>query len=100
MHPKKNILLKLVLVLGGCYIIGSGLNIALGGITTMGWGGQRDFVSVTNVQAYLIQDSHVRFVGGVWTAVGLLVLFSVSNLARYRPYLYPACALIFLGGLF
>lgn len=99
MNTKKNIPLKIVLVLGGLYIIGSGLNIALGGIATMGWGSQHGFVSATNVHDYLIQDSHVRFVGGVWTGIGLFVLYSISDLARYRPYLFLCCALIFFGGL-
>jgi hypothetical protein len=99
MPEKKFVFLKIALVLAGIYVIGSGLNIGLGGILTLGWGGSKDFASVTDEHAFLIQDSHVRFVGGVWTGVGLLLALSVTNLAKFKPLLYLAFVLVFLGGL-
>lgn len=96
---KKLIFLKIVLVLTGVYVVASGLNIAAGGMLTLGWGGSKDFFTVTDQKAYLIQDSHVRFVGGVWLALGLFFIWSVTNVYRYLPQLLFACILVFVGGL-
>src|ERR1700677_3185788 len=99
MKKKKLIALRIILGLTGIYIILSGINIAVGGMPTLGLGGQRDFFTVTNMPSYLIQDSHIRFVGGVWMGLGLLFLLSTTNVQKYKPQLLFACILIFIGGL-
>ena len=91
--------LRVVLVLAGAFIAFTGLNTALGGIPTLGWQGQTPFLQVTDQAAYLVQDSHTRFLGGVWTALGVLFIVAARAPAAYRPVLYFAYAAVFLGGL-
>ncbi len=99
MEKKKLIALRIVMGLIGVYIVLSGINIAVGGMPTLGLGGQTNFFKVTDMQPYLIQDSHIRFVGGVWMGLGGLFLVSVINPYKFKPQLQFACVLIFFGGL-
>jgi Domain of unknown function (DUF4345) len=91
--------LKVVLGLSGAFTVFTGLNRAFGGIRTLGWQGTTDFLQVVSEHAYLIQDNHTRFLGGVWTGVGLLLMLSPLNLKAFRPALNLVFAIIFLGGL-
>ena len=91
--------LKVVLGLSGAFTVFTGLNRAFGGIRTLGWQGTTDFLQVVSEHAYLIQDNHTRFLGGVWTGVGLLLMLSPLNLKAFRPSLNLVFAIIFLGGL-
>ena len=91
--------LRIVLFLGGAFIVFTGLNVAFGGILTLGWQGQTAFFEVTDEPMFLVQDSHIRFLGGLWLGVGGLFLLSVTNLLRYQLLLKYSFALIFLGGL-
>lgn len=99
LKKKKLIVLRIILGLVGLYIVLSGINIAVGGMPTLGLGGQSNFFKVTAVQPYLIQDSHIRFVGGVWMGLGFLFLISTTNVAKFKTLLLFACVLIFVGGL-
>jgi hypothetical protein len=94
----KNIL-RVILILSGLFIIFTGLNVVLGGVMTMGWQGATDFVKVTNEHAYLIRDSHTRFYGGVWFAMGLMFILSTMDLKKYLPILQAMFVFIFIGGL-
>ncbi|MFN8382038.1 MAG: DUF4345 domain-containing protein [Anaerolineales bacterium] len=94
----KNIL-RVVLILSGLFIVFTGLNVALGGVMTMGWQGTSDFVKVTNEHAYLIRDSHTRFYGGVWVGMGLLFILSTLDLEKYLRVLQAMFVFIFIGGL-
>jgi hypothetical protein len=49
--------------------------------------------------SYLVQDSHIRFLGGLWTGIGLLFVVASGNVERYQSALKFAFVLIFLGGL-
>ena len=91
--------LRIVLFLAGAFIVFTGINIAFGGMLTLGWQGQTIFFSITDEHAYLVQDSHIRFLGGLWLGIGLLFLLSSTNLEKYQGPLNFAFALIFLGGL-
>jgi hypothetical protein len=91
--------LSAVLVLFGAFIVYTGLNRALGGITTMGWQGPADFLTVTNAHAYLIQDSHTRFLAGIWTTIGAFLVVAPINLRASRPVLNFIFAAIFIGGV-
>ncbi len=93
-------LLKLVLVLIGSAIAVLGLNIGLGGIRTLGWQIPQDFIAVTNVDIFQIQDSHIRFIGGVWFGIGVLFLGGAIMLDRLRSSLIALCAVIAVAGLF
>lgn len=99
MKTNKHIALRIILALAGIYIVLSGVNIAAGGMDTLGLGGQRNFFRVTDLQPYLIQDSHIRFVGGVWMGIGLFFLVAATNLTRYKKQLLLVFILIFIGGL-
>ncbi len=99
MNQKKTTGLSIVLVLMALFIMASGLNIGLGGMLSLGWGGQTDFFRVTNMHDYLVQDSHVRFVAGPWLGIGLFFLVAATNLQKYRLNLSFSFMLIFLGGI-
>jgi hypothetical protein len=94
-----NRVLRAALAIAGCAIIYLGLDIALGGIRTLGWQGSTDFLTVTDETAFAVHDSHVRFIGGVWLAVGLLMVAGAFALERLRDVLIALTAMIFVGGL-
>ena len=91
--------LRLVLMLAGAAIIYLGLDLGLGGMRTLGWQGPTDFIAVTDETRFAVQDSHARFVGGVWLGVGLIFLAGSFAVDRFRNALIAMCALIFIGGL-
>ena len=90
---------RVLIALLGLINIILGLNVALGGLATAGWLGPTDFLQVANEQAYLVQDSHMRFYGGLYTGVGLFLLLASTNLRKYQAALNLVFALIFMGGL-
>ena len=91
--------LRIVLVLAGAFTLFTGINLAFGGMLTLGWQGANAFLAVTDEHAFLVQDSHIRFFGGLWMGVGTLLMAATANLPKYRGPLNLAFALIFLGGL-
>ena len=91
--------LRVVLILAGIVILFTGVNTAFGGMLTLGWQGQTTFFEVTNQYSYLVQDSHIRFLGGLWMGIGLLFVVASTNVERYQSALKFAFVLIFLGGL-
>lgn len=91
---------KAVLALIGLVIIFLGLNVGLGGIQTMGWQTPRDFVSVADPTAFGVQDSHIRFIGGVWFGVGVMFLIGGFALDKVRQTLIALCYIIAVSGLF
>lgn len=94
-----NLALRTILFFAGSFIIFTGLNIGLGGTTTLGWQTKIEFVEVINQYAFSIQDSHIRFVGGIWIGIGMLFMISTVNLKKYRDLLFFSFFLIFFGGL-
>ena len=91
--------LRIVLVIAGLAIATTGIDVGFGGIATLGWQGSATFVAATDPAAYAVHDSHVRFLGGVWLALGLAVAFAARDPRRYRAQLKMAFALVFAGGL-
>ncbi len=91
--------IRVILVIVGAFIVFVGVNVAFGGIQTLGWQVAQGFVSVTNEPNFLIQDNHVRFLGGVFGAVGVMLLLGATNLGRYQAELRLVFVLIFVGGL-
>jgi len=71
--------LRVVLILAGIVIIFTGVNTAFGGMLTLGWQGQTKFFEITDKHSYLVQDSHIRFLGGLWTGIGLFFIVASSN---------------------
>jgi hypothetical protein len=56
-------------------------------------------VKVTLEGRYLVQDSHVRFLGGLFGAIGLFFLLAATNLQKHQSALKIVFVLIFIGGL-
>ncbi len=96
---KKN-LLNLVVVIVGAAIIFLGLNIGLGGIKTLGWQTTRDFISITDAATFHVQDSHIRFIGGIWFGVGATFVIGGFAMRTFRPTLIILSAMIAIAGLF
>lgn len=99
MTPLSLFAMRLVLVVAGAFIVFTGIDIAFGGIVSLGWQGAHSFLEVTNIHTFQVQDSHIRFLGGVWMGIGFFLALAATNPARYEIALKLAFALIFLGGL-
>ena len=97
---KKINLLNLVVVIVGAAIIFLGLNVGLGGIKTLGWQTTSDFISITDAATFHVQDSHIRFIGGIWFGVGATFLIGGFVLSTFRPTLVILCAMIAIAGIF
>jgi uncharacterized protein DUF4345 len=93
-------LLNSVVVIVGAVIVFLGLNVGLGGIKTLGWQSTRDFVSITDATTFHAQDSHIRFIGGVWFGVGAAFLIGGFGMRTFRPTLIILSAMIAIAGLF
>lgn len=96
---KKN-LLNLVVVIVGAAIIFLGLNVGLGGIKTLGWQTTHDFVAITDAAIFYAQDSHIRFIGGIWFGVGAAFVIGGFTMRTFRPTLIILSAMIAIAGLF
>ncbi|MEP3421483.1 MAG: DUF4345 domain-containing protein [Erythrobacter sp.] len=93
------VLLRTILCLSGLGIVALGLNVGLGGFATLGWQGPTNFFTVTDPNAFAVQDNHIRFIAGVWGGVGVLFILGAVFLDRMRPVLIGCIFLIFMGGL-
>jgi hypothetical protein len=81
-------------------IVFLGLNIGLGGIKTLGWQTTRDFVVITDAAIFHAQDSHIRFIGGIWFGIGATFLIGGFAMRTFRPTLIILSAMIAIAGLF
>ena len=97
-QPK--MLLQIVLGTVGAAIILLGLNVGLGGIATLGWQVDPDFVAPVDTDVFAVQDSHTRFLGGVWFGVGMLFVAGAVSLRRFATTLIWLCCVIAFAGLF
>jgi hypothetical protein len=93
-------LLNLAVVIVGIFIIFLGLNVGLGGIKTLGWQTTRDFVLITDAATFHTQDSHIRFIGGVWFGIGAVFLIGGFAMRKLRTTLIILSAMIAVAGLF
>lgn len=101
MNPvRPNYILRVVLAVVGAVIVFLGVNVGLGGIQTLGLqGGAVSFLSITDPAVFAVRDNHIRFIGGVWLALGLLMLAGSIAFQRLRPVLVALTAMVFVGGL-
>ena len=90
---------RTVVLTVGLVIVWTGINVGLGGITTLGLQGSPDFIAITNPEAFAAQDSHVRFLGGLWLGVGLVFAVAALRLRALKAALQVLLALIVVGGL-
>ena len=96
----KTNLLNSVVVIVGAVIVFLGLNVGLGGIKTLGWQSTRDFVSITDTATFHAQDSHIRFIGGVWFGVGAAFMIGGFAMRMFRSTLIILSAMVAIAGLF
>lgn len=94
-----DIALRLVLALGGAYVVFAGLDFALGGIISVGWIEPPLSSSIADVAGFHIRDSHVRFIGGLYVGVGLVILASAIWFQALRVTLLAFTIMFFVGGL-
>jgi hypothetical protein len=99
MERVSNLGLRLALILAGLFTALTGISLMLGGMLTLAWQGPAAFFTVTNQHAYLVQDSHIRFFGGLWIGVGSLFILGAVKPQRLYSTLTVIFVLIFLGGL-
>jgi Domain of unknown function (DUF4345) len=90
---------RTLLALLGAVSVFVAINVAFGGLETLGWQGPTRYFEVTDHDTYLLRDSHTRFYGGVYLGVGAFLILATTNLAKYRTALNVVFALIVLGGL-
>jgi hypothetical protein len=93
------IILRVVLALVGTVVVVLGLNVGLGGIRTLGWQGGGEFLTVSDPALFAVRDSHIRFIGGIWLGIGLVLAAGAVWFDRLRPVLVAITALVFVGGL-
>lgn len=101
MNTKNSTALKVVLVAAGAYIIFIGIDFGFGGFKTLGWqgSGSTDFVQITDPARYGVQDSHFRFLGGAFGAIGVWMIAAVTDLRKHQRTLNALFTLIVAGGL-
>ena len=92
-------LLRVALVALGAVSAFVAVNVAFGGLDTLGWQGPTDYFQVTDHDAYLLRDSHAHFYGGVYLGIAIFLIAASTNLPKYRSGLNVVFALIFLGGV-
>lgn len=98
-NSKSSIVFRIVLFLASLPVILTGINITFGGIFTLGLQGDGNFAEVTNKTLFLSQDSHIRFLGGVWLSTGILFLISAFYPLRFQSALKFSFIAVFIGGL-
>jgi Domain of unknown function (DUF4345) len=91
--------LRCVLVLLGIINVLIGINVGFGGIQTLGMQGTSKFIEITDQHVFLIQDSHIRYFGGLYIGVGLFLAFAGTRPHKYHSALNLAFFLMFMGGL-
>lgn len=91
--------LRVVLVLIGVGFIYTGIDNAFGGIMTLGWQGLSDFAQVTDPHQYLVRDSHVRFLGGVYVLMGVATALSATRPTQFKAVVQLILIAAFAGGL-
>ena len=90
-------MLRAVLVASGLVVALLGMNVGIGGISTLGLQGPTEFFEITNQQVFDIRDNHIRFIGGTLIAIGGLLVYSGFRL-EFAKTVVPIVALLFVTG--
>lgn len=98
-HPATSKALRGVLFTLGAISTAVAVNVAFGGLETLGLQGPTSYVEITDPGAYAIRDSHAHYYGGVYVALGLFLMVASTNVQRHRSTLHVVLAMIFAGGL-
>jgi hypothetical protein len=99
MRLNESTLFRALVIIVGLAIVFVGINAGFGGIRTLGWQVSPDFFSVTNETNFSIQDSHARFLGGLFGTLGLFMVFATLRLQDFHRELRVVFVLTFFGGL-
>ncbi len=91
--------LKIVLVLVGLYSLYISIDFGVGGFETLGWQGVPPQLADPNNLRYNVQDSHFRFLAGVFGTLGVCILLAVRDLVKYRLVLQTIFSAFIVGGL-
>lgn len=92
-------LFRVVVALSGAIVLLLALNVVAGGVATAGWLGERPFFTVTDDEQFRLIDSHMRFLGGLFAATGLVLLLGALDPQKYAQALNVVFVGIFLGGV-
>jgi len=90
---------RFVLVALGAISAFVALNVAFGGLETLGWQGPTEYFHVSDADAFLIRDSHARFYGGVYAGIAAFLILASTDPRKYRQCLAFTFVLIFFGGV-
>jgi hypothetical protein len=90
-------MLRAVLVATGLIVALLGVNVGIGGISTLGLQGPAQFFEITNQEVFDIRDNHIRFIGGTLIAIGGLLVYSGVRFEFARTVV-PIVALLFVTG--
>lgn len=91
--------LRAVLVIVGLIIVFLGADVGFGGLRTLGWQGVKPYFTVTQDPVYQVQDSHMRFFGGLFVAMGVFVVWAAGHLRQHQSGLKLVFVVVFFGGL-
>ena len=92
-------ILKIILVLTGIVVAALGINIGFGGMATLGLQGSNEFFSITNQKIFDVQDNHIRFIGGILLAIGLVMIYSAIKFEKAGTLISTIAVMFFIGGL-
>lgn len=90
---------KLILAIFALMFITIGIDKGLGGIITLGLQNQVQFIDITDTYVFSVQDSHMRFFGGMFIGLGLFLARAMTDLVRYQSSLQMILGIVFIGGL-
>lgn len=91
--------LRAALVIVGLIIVFLGADVGFGGLRTLGWQGVKPYFTVTQDLVYQVQDSHMRFFGGLFVATGVFVVWAAGHLRQHQSGLKLVFVVVFFGGL-
>lgn len=92
-------ILRVVLFLVSAAVTTIGVDNAFGGVASLGWQGPTDFFVVVDETSFAVRDSHIRFISGVWLAMGLILGLAAFKLALLKDVVIACSIMIFIGGL-
>lgn len=96
----RRLLLQGALLVSGLVVMAVGVNVGLGGIRTLGMQVAPDFIAVADAAGFAVQDSHTRFLGGLFSVVGAILVAGAFAPHRLRNVLIALCAIMPVAGLF
>jgi hypothetical protein len=99
MQSRSHLILRGVLFLVGAAVTTIGIDNAFGGIASLGWQGPTDFFVVVDETSFAVRDSHIRFISGVWLAMGLILALAAFKLSLLKEVVIACSIMIFIGGL-